>query len=70
MKITVPGFVTEENVQEAIKRFTAKGISFDATILAGTATALGLAEQLGGDAAIAAGTPPSGPDSMSGLTHG
>lgn len=58
MRLTVPGFVTEENVQEVVKRFTAKGISFDATILAGTATALGLLEKLRPDAANAVSTLP------------
>jgi hypothetical protein len=29
MKLTVPGFVTEGNVQEAIKRFKAKGFPLD-----------------------------------------
>jgi hypothetical protein len=56
MKITVPGFVTEQNAQEAMKRLAMKGVSHDARIVAGVATALGLLQQLGGDAA---GTPPS-----------
>jgi hypothetical protein len=58
MKISVPDFVSEANVQEAIKRFKAKGISFDATILAGTSTAIGLLEKLRPNAANVAGTLP------------
>jgi|SRR5277367_1473614 len=58
MKITVPGFVTEENVQEALRRCRMKNLSPNAASLAGAAIALGLLEQskLGGDAGILAGT--------------
>jgi hypothetical protein len=59
MKITVPGFITEENVQEAMKRFTKKGVSPHATVFAAVATTIGMPQQLGGDAGIAAGTPPT-----------
>ena len=52
MKIIVPSFVTEENVQTAMKRLAMKGtLPDDARIIAGCATALGLLEQLGPDAA-------------------
>jgi hypothetical protein len=50
MKITVPGFVTEENAQEAMKRLATKNVT-DPRIVAGVATALGLGQYLGGDAA-------------------
>ena len=44
MKITVkvPGFVTEENVQEAVKRCRMKGVPLNPPALAGAAIALGL----------------------------
>jgi hypothetical protein len=56
MKITVPGFVTEENVQEAVKRCRVKGVPLNPPALAGAAIALGLQEpgfleQLSKDAA-------------------
>jgi hypothetical protein len=58
MKITVkvPGFVTEENVQEAVKRCRMKGVPLNPPALAGAAIALGLQvpgflEQLNKDAA-------------------
>jgi hypothetical protein len=50
MKMTVPGFVTEENAQEAMKRLATKNVT-DARIVAGVATALGLRQQFGDDAA-------------------
>jgi len=59
MKITVPGFVTEQNVQEAVKRFAMKHVPLDPIVLTAVATAIGMLEQFGGDAAIAAGTPHS-----------
>jgi hypothetical protein len=58
MKITVPGFVTEEHVQEAMKRFAAKGIAPNETVVAAVATTIGLLEKLGPDAANVAGTLP------------
>jgi hypothetical protein len=58
VKITVPGFVTEENVQEALKRFAMKGIPLNPPALAGVASAIGLLEKLGPDAANLAGALP------------
>jgi hypothetical protein len=58
MKITVPGFVMEEHVQEAMKRFAAKEIAPNETVVAAVATTIGLLEKLGPDAANAAGTLP------------
>ena len=43
MKITVPGFVTEENAQEAMKRLANKKRN-RSRIVAGVATALGLSD--------------------------
>jgi hypothetical protein len=62
MKITVPGFVTEEHVQTAMKRLATKGVSPEAPVLMGAAIGIGIAEFLRSDAGIAAGiaaaTPP------------
>jgi hypothetical protein len=59
MKITVPNFVTEANIQEAVKRLVTKGVSPDANVLTAVATSIGMLEHLGGAAGIAAITPPS-----------
>jgi hypothetical protein len=66
VKITVPGFVTEENVQEALKRFAMKGVSPDATVLTAVATTIGLLEKLGPDAADAANAAGTLPDIAAG----
>jgi hypothetical protein len=57
MKITVPGFVTEENAREALRRMKASGKPMDMAALAAIATTLGMLEQFGGEAGIAAGRP-------------
>jgi hypothetical protein len=55
--VTVPGFVTEENVQEALKRCKLKNMSPNAGSIAGMAIGLslqepGFLEQLSKDAAV------------------
>jgi len=56
MTVKVPGFVTEANVQEAVKRCRMKGFPLNPPALAGAAIAIGLQEpgfleQLSRDAA-------------------
>jgi len=66
MKITVPDFVTEENVQETVKGFVKKNLPLDARFITATATARALMEQLklGGGADSAGTLPPPDIDAL------
>jgi hypothetical protein len=71
VKITVPGFVTEAHVQEALKRFAMKGVPLNPPALAGVAAAIGLLEKLGPDAVNAvneAGNLPDTAEELGGIS--